>query len=121
MRLIEQMHALLGRDVPSTDMREYTHQDPEVAEVLHRCLHLLIPHWDAESFLLAGMDIVVAAIREAGELPDDLNSMPLVGAQGRHDQAARGLIASVPERCPDCGGTAHPGTCDEPNILSPDS
>lgn len=120
MKLIEMLHNLIDKPIPAADMRTYTHQDEAVANRLHYGLAINAPFADAEMILLAGMDIIVAAIREAGELPEDLYDIPMIAAQDKHNEAAQKLLDTVVEKCPDCGGAAHPNACDEPDMLSKD-
>lgn len=113
MKLIEQLNNLRGRELVPIDMQAYTHQDDMITAILHHIVALTLNRpINVEETLHTGMAIIVLAIRTAGELPEDLDDIPVMG-QG--NEIARRLIASVPERCPDCDGEKHQGGCGEPD------
>lgn len=121
MKLITMIEEQLAAREGYPDLYTYTHESESVKDILHHISATIGPFVNVEQLLLAGMALIVEAIRRTGELPDDLNDLPMPGtAQAAHDARAQTLIGSVPDLCPDCGSAAHPGTCDEPDILSPD-
>lgn len=134
MTFIEMLNAQIHRQgISAPNMYAYTHQDDMVATAIHNALvGMLDLGATAEDILLAGMTFALVAIREAGELPDDLATLGTAGEeQDEHDATARRLLEGVSNAglpwgphddspCPDCGQARHPDACEEPDILSPD-